>query len=247
CGSIPSDSRDFRQWTADLANHTTERGQLLDRYQNLSYDRDQLLDRYRNLNREKDQLLGQYENLNREKDQLLGRYQNLNSDRDQLLNRYQNLNHEKDQLQTRLTQTLKDVGTCPSEWKQFGGSCYFFSQSWSSWNSSRQHCLSQRAHLVVVSSRQEMVFLNKLGYRVKFWIGLSQTSSSSNWEWTDGRSPEAMYWRYGHPLTYLNRRCAVFNSFAAGSYDRTFYSWSSESCTQFLRWVCKKEAVPSDL
>uniref|UniRef100_A0A3Q1G933 C-type lectin domain-containing protein n=1 Tax=Acanthochromis polyacanthus TaxID=80966 RepID=A0A3Q1G933_9TELE len=107
-------------------------------------------------------------------------------------------------------------GTCPSEWKQFGGSCYYFSLSWSSWNSSRQQCLSQRAHLVVISSRQEMVSLSA-ETSTTFWIGLSQTSSSSNWEWTDGRSPEAMYWRYGHPLTYLNRRCAVFNSFAAGS------------------------------
>uniref|UniRef100_A0A3P8T879 C-type lectin domain-containing protein n=1 Tax=Amphiprion percula TaxID=161767 RepID=A0A3P8T879_AMPPE len=189
--------------------------------------------------------------------QLLGRYQNLNHEKDQLLGRYQNLNRERDQLQTRLTQVLKDVGedpvhkdslyillvldftaatrshlccvssgTCPSGWKQFGGSCYFFSLTRSSWNFSRQQCLGQRAHLVVISSRQEMVSLSA-ETSTSFWIGLSQTSSSSNWEWTDGRSPEA--------------------TFAAGSSSRMFYSWSSESCTQLMRWVCKKEAVPSYL
>ncbi|XP_041641383.1 killer cell lectin-like receptor subfamily B member 1 [Cheilinus undulatus] len=44
------------------------------------------------------------------------------------------------------------------------------------------------ADLVITNSQREMMFLNKFGANLKFWIGLNQASSKSNWKWTDGSS-----------------------------------------------------------
>uniref|UniRef100_A0A3B4Z9H1 C-type lectin domain-containing protein n=1 Tax=Stegastes partitus TaxID=144197 RepID=A0A3B4Z9H1_9TELE len=113
-------------------------------------------------------------------------------------------------------------GSCPGGWKKFGCRCYFLSPTQSSWSTSRQQCSNQGAELVVIRSQEEMVFLNKLGDRLKFWIGLKQTFGSFNWEWTDGRSPAT--------------------TFEEGNFRGTFLSWSRELCSQNLQWVCEKPA-----
>ncbi|XP_008297145.1 C-type lectin domain family 6 member A-like [Stegastes partitus] len=169
---------------------------------------------------------------------------NHTAERLQLLVRYQNLSHERDQLQTSLSRVLKNVGSCPGGWKKFGCRCYFLSPTQSSWSTSRQQCSNQGAELVVIRSQEEMVFLNKLGDRLKFWIGLKQTFGSFNWEWTDGRSPATTFWRNRQSLYhgYRTQRCAAFNSFEEGNFRGTFLSWSRELCSQNLQWVCEKPA-----
>uniref|UniRef100_A0A3Q3R5G0 C-type lectin domain-containing protein n=1 Tax=Monopterus albus TaxID=43700 RepID=A0A3Q3R5G0_MONAL len=118
-------------------------------------------------------------------------------------------------------------GTCPNGWRRFGCKCYYFSTTLGSWPNSKQQCSNQRADLVIINSRQEMVrlsmeFLNQLGAHLKFWIGLSQTPSQSMWVWTDGTS--------------------LGTAFQAGGFEQTVKSWSMEQCTQYLRWVCEREA-----
>uniref|UniRef100_A0A3Q0R3N8 C-type lectin domain-containing protein n=1 Tax=Amphilophus citrinellus TaxID=61819 RepID=A0A3Q0R3N8_AMPCI len=117
-------------------------------------------------------------------------------------------------------------GVCPYGWKKFGCSCYLLSPSVNTWDSSRQQCLNQGANLVIITSWEEMVsfcvFLNQLGAHLKFWIGLSKSSGGS-WTWTDGRHTGTTW------------------VFQAGQRD----SWSGETCTQYLQWVCEKETVPS--
>uniref|UniRef100_A0A3Q1H462 C-type lectin domain-containing protein n=1 Tax=Anabas testudineus TaxID=64144 RepID=A0A3Q1H462_ANATE len=77
-------------------------------------------------------------------------------------------------------------GKCPHGWKKFGCSCYSLSQERSTWQSSRQQCGGQGADLVIINSWREMLFLNRLGSHLKFWIGLSQSSSQTQWMWVDG-------------------------------------------------------------
>ncbi|XP_060904691.1 C-type lectin lectoxin-Phi1-like isoform X3 [Labrus mixtus] len=93
------------------------------------------------------------------------------------------------------------------------------------------------------------MFLNKVRAHSKFWIGLDGTSSSySSWKWADGSSLKTTYWQDGHPrisnMRYVtsNQKCAAFNSFAVGLFMRNIKSWTNESCNQFLRSVCEKEA-----
>nr|XP_020442643.1 CD209 antigen-like protein E [Monopterus albus] len=170
---------------------------------------------------------------------------NYTAEKHQLLVRYQNLTDERDQLQTSFNRVMENTGTCPNGWRRFGCKCYYFSTTLGSWPNSKQQCSNQRADLVIINSRQEMEFLNQLGAHLKFWIGLSQTPSQSMWVWTDGTSLGTAHWQNGIPIYYQHYRtqsCAAFNSFQAGGFEQTVKSWSMEQCTQYLRWVCEREA-----
>ncbi|XP_019120177.2 C-type lectin domain family 4 member C [Larimichthys crocea] len=111
-------------------------------------------------------------------------------DRDfnQLSRDLSNQTAEKDQLLVRYQNLTKKIGTCPDGWTQFGCSCYFLSTATNTWSSSRQACLMKGADLVIIDSKREMVFLNKLKAHWKFWMGLSNSPIQRKWVWTDGRS-----------------------------------------------------------
>ncbi|XP_051242130.1 C-type lectin domain family 9 member A-like [Dicentrarchus labrax] len=174
---------------------------------------------------------------------------NHTAEKDQLLVRYQNLTDERDQLQT-IHELNNKLGTCPHGWRQFGCSCYYLYTRKSTWANSRQTCLSQGADLVIIDSQEEMVFLNKLGARLKFWIGLSQSSTHrylSTWAWANGRSFVTSYWqndRLSYDYYGGGQCCAAFNSFNS---NWRIKSWSSEVCSQVLQWVCEKQAQMSFL
>ncbi|XP_069569966.1 C-type lectin domain family 6 member A-like [Brachyistius frenatus] len=123
----------------------------------------------------------------RDFNQLTRELANHTAEERQLQIRYQNLTEERDQLQDRLERATH--GSCPDGWRKFGCSCYILSASTGTWDDSRQRCLIQGAHLVIVNSWEEMVFLNELGARSKFWLGLDQSSSRNQWTWIDGSSP----------------------------------------------------------
>ncbi|XP_012708541.2 CD209 antigen-like protein C isoform X2 [Fundulus heteroclitus] len=182
--------------------------------------------------------------------QLSRNLSNQTAERNQLLMRHQNLTHERDQLDVRLKtaelhldQMSRNSVACPAGWRMFGCSCYLLSSSRSIWESSRRQCFTDGADLVTISSREEMVFLNELGAQ-KFWIGLRQMSHISGWRWTDGSSPETMYWQgqAAPESRYRTQSCAAFNSFWAHQWG-TIRSWSTELCSQQLQWVCEKKAA----
>ncbi|XP_026216043.1 CD209 antigen-like protein E [Anabas testudineus] len=165
---------------------------------------------------------------------------NHTAERLQLLVRYQNLSDERDRLQASVKKADRK---CPHGWKKFGCSCYSLSQERSTWQSSRQQCGGQGADLVIINSWREMLFLNRLGSHLKFWIGLSQSSSQTQWMWVDGSSLRTTYWQYRHPSAYSSSNCVAFNSFQGGYTAR---SWCSEHCGQYLQWVCEREAEMFD-
>ncbi|XP_030598202.1 C-type lectin domain family 10 member A-like [Archocentrus centrarchus] len=179
---------------------------------------------------------------------------NHTAEKHQLLTRNQNLTDEREQLQTslkeaavELSRTVNNIGEDPSHTDDLMDPSKEFvlmdgrSLAAAVWLQLQQ-CLNQGANLVIITSWKEMVFLNQLGAHLKFWIGLSKSSGGS-WTWTDGRHTGTTYWKY--TLSYYPSRetqeCAAFNSFHAGQRD----SWSGETCTQYLQWVCEKETVPS--
>lgn len=48
---------------------------------------------------------------------------------------------------------------CPQQWVAYRGSCYSFSTEKKDWNSSRESCRAQGAHLLVISDTWEMVMV----------------------------------------------------------------------------------------
>ncbi|XP_076001468.1 C-type lectin domain family 9 member A-like [Genypterus blacodes] len=172
------------------------------------------------------------------------------SEYQQLLLRYQNLTNERDQLQISLNVTgselermIKNTATCPDGWRKFGCSCYFLFTKHTTWGPSKEECTSKGADLVIINSKEEMMFLNNLGFPKMFWIGLISSSDGSNWTWADGSSPKVMHWKSQNTTFQHHSRgqmCAAFNRFAAGRHRLD--SWSKEHCTQDLQFICEKEA-----
>ncbi|XP_031803808.1 C-type lectin domain family 4 member G isoform X3 [Sarcophilus harrisii] len=67
---------------------------------------------------------------------------------------------------------------CPSPWKAFQGSCYFFSKIKLTWSKARDDCIQKKAHLVIINNRDEQVlkknpygsYENKSLFSVSSWI-----------------------------------------------------------------------------
>ncbi|XP_068958062.1 C-type lectin domain family 4 member G-like [Petaurus breviceps papuanus] len=73
---------------------------------------------------------------------------------------------------------------CPSPWRDFQGSCYFFSENKLPWSQARDDCVQKQAHLVIINNRDEQNFLTPteiLGY----WIGLRKVKEGVH-KWIDG-------------------------------------------------------------
>nr|XP_014354148.1 PREDICTED: C-type lectin domain family 6 member A-like [Latimeria chalumnae] len=79
---------------------------------------------------------------------------------------------------------------CPRDWLYFGGSCYFFSNNAMTWVSSKENCTSLGAHLVVITSKEEQIFIQEQlvvqKLKVVYWIGLNDMTMEGNWQWVDG-------------------------------------------------------------
>ncbi|XP_071388849.1 C-type lectin domain family 6 member A-like, partial [Centroberyx affinis] len=178
----------------------------------------------------------------RDYDQLSRDLANHTAEKQQLLASYQNLTEERGNLQSaisELNRAIKDVGSCSDGWVRFGCSCYYVSTTNTRWRHSRQNCISKGADLVIINSREEMMFLNNFGAQMKFWIGLTDPANRGDWRWTDGSQSRTTYWQPGEPRPSFRgtQSCAAFNSFHAGIFEfENFESWSSEFCDDYIQW-----------
>uniref|UniRef100_A0A3Q2DTZ0 C-type lectin domain-containing protein n=1 Tax=Cyprinodon variegatus TaxID=28743 RepID=A0A3Q2DTZ0_CYPVA len=115
--------------------------------------------------------------------------------------------------------------TCPVGWRKFGCRCYLLSSWKNTWEQSKYQCSRNGA---------DLMFLKELGDQLKFWIGLQYTTPEKGWKWVDGSSLTNSHFR--------TQGCAALNSFRLWS-----RSWSKETCSMMLHWVCEKQASPSGL
>ncbi|RVE63198.1 hypothetical protein OJAV_G00165410 [Oryzias javanicus] len=91
--------------------------------------------------------------------------------------------------------------TCPKDWIQFKGSCYFFSyfnDPWKTWDESRQFCQRKNSDLVVINNHEEQTFIkNRIEYYYDewhgYWIGLRRINN--NWIWVDNSQDTLGYWK----------------------------------------------------
>uniref|UniRef100_A0A3B5M315 C-type lectin domain-containing protein n=1 Tax=Xiphophorus couchianus TaxID=32473 RepID=A0A3B5M315_9TELE len=103
------------------------------------------------------------------------------------------------------------VGGCEAGWERYGGSCYFFSNSTSSWNDSRRSCADLGSDLVKIDSREEL--RETIKNNETFWIGLTYSKTEGSWLWPD-RSPlntrsdySEIIWFHFKKVRWYDRRC----------------------------------------
>ncbi|KAF5892648.1 C-type lectin domain family 4 member M-like isoform X2, partial [Clarias magur] len=188
-------TKESEQLHASYNNLSIERDQLQTSYYSLSIEKDQLQTSYNSLTMEKDQLQTSYNSLTMEKDQLqtsynslimetvfLSNYNNLSIEKDQIHTSCNNLTIERDQLQRDIEEIQRffKLG-----WVYFNTSVYNISTEKKNWTESKQACRERGADLVIINSREEQEFINKLLGRRVAWIGLSDREREGEWKWVD--------------------------------------------------------------
>ncbi|KAI4894043.1 hypothetical protein NFI96_021195, partial [Prochilodus magdalenae] len=139
---------------------------------------------------ERDHLQTSYTILTVERDQLQTNNSNLTVERDQLQTNNSNLTIERDQLQKdrdELKEKFSELETFINQpgLRYFNSSFYYISAKWKSWEESRQDCTERGADLVIINSREELVFIETLRGDQTAWTGLSYRNTERVWKWVD--------------------------------------------------------------
>ncbi|XP_046765497.1 C-type lectin domain family 2 member D isoform X6 [Gallus gallus] len=94
---------------------------------------------------------------------------------------------------------------CPNAWVGFQGKCYYFSDTESDWNSSREQCHRLGASLATVDTEEEMGFILQYHSPEDHWIGLHRAEGDEHWTWADGSAFSNWFeLRGGGQCVYLN-------------------------------------------
>ena len=127
---------------------------------------------------------------------------------------------------------------CPSGWKYFRGSCYFFSSTSKSWEAAKSSCADSSANLANVGSKKENDFI-AAHTESDNWIGLKEIQGNQmNWT-KDQTDSEYTAWKQGEPVYEVNRTECACLSHSSGN-------WYTVSCDNELDFVCEKGEI-SDL
>uniref|UniRef100_A0A8C8TSU0 C-type lectin domain-containing protein n=1 Tax=Peromyscus maniculatus bairdii TaxID=230844 RepID=A0A8C8TSU0_PERMB len=125
---------------------------------------------------------------------------------------------------------------CPWDWELFQGSCYLFSRTLGSWGASATSCQDLGAHLVIINSVEEQLFLKYWHIRKneRSWIGLSDHRHEGSWQWVDDTPLRLSFWQEGEPNNEGDEDCVELAE------DK----WNDRRCTANNFWVCEQPSAP---
>ncbi|XP_037054313.1 CD209 antigen-like protein E isoform X2 [Peromyscus leucopus] len=148
--------------------------------------------------------------------------------------------HSLEQIQQQLTQINASLAVlcrpCPWDWELFQGSCYLFSRTLGSWGASATSCQDLGAHLVIINSVEEQLFLKYWHIRKneRSWIGLSDHRHEGSWQWVDDTPLRLSFWQEGEPNNEGDEDCVELAE------DK----WNDRRCTANNFWVCEQPSAP---
>ncbi|XP_043834280.1 C-type lectin domain family 4 member G-like [Dromiciops gliroides] len=123
---------------------------------------------------------------------------------------------------------------CPSPWRYFQGSCYFFSKIKLTWSRARDDCVQKQAHLVIINNQYEQNFLTpteKLGY----WIGLRKVKEGVH-KWIDDTKLGYTNWNPGEPNDSRGKENCVMMLHHG--------KWNDYTCELTSdNWICEKRQI----
>ncbi|XP_073715683.1 macrophage mannose receptor 1 [Misgurnus anguillicaudatus] len=126
---------------------------------------------------------------------------------------------------------------CPAGWFRFGYYCYNVAMETKTFDDAKLTCKQTAANLVDVGSRNESAFLISLvGLRPEkyFWIGLSNTHQTEQFQWINGAKVKFTHFNVGMPDKH--RGCvAMLTGTSAGL-------WDVLACNTKQKYICKKMA-----
>ncbi|XP_063967633.1 echinoidin-like [Lytechinus pictus] len=147
---------------------------------------------------------------------------------------------------------------CPTYWSAFGQNCYRFFASNKSWEDAENSCQSYSVpslgsggtiidsvgHLVSIHSEEEQNFVSTVfrDKRLKtaptaMWLGLHDTSTEGEFEWTDGTPMDFTKWSPGQPDNWRTLEdCGQMRS------DYGNNLWNDAGCQNVPYFICKLPA-----
>ncbi|XP_077052230.1 immune-related, lectin-like receptor 4 isoform X2 [Siphateles boraxobius] len=152
----------------------------------------------------------------------------------------QDMHHWKHNLSKAL-----DDSACPKDWEYHAGKCYYFSTNTLDWNKSRDTCISDGGHLVIINSKDEQEFLMsiiKTKYKKQFWIGLTDEKKEGQWLWVDNTqlSQNIRYWSWNEPDDWKgNHREYKLGEDCVTIIPADLKSWSDAFCSKSLSRICE--------
>ncbi|XP_062243252.1 asialoglycoprotein receptor 1-like [Platichthys flesus] len=204
---------------------TGEKDTLAKSHQRLTTERDALQETFISLKKEADILRANYVSLAREKKELESSLNNVTAERDNLQG-----------LVDKMKKTMQDK-KCVNGWQKFECSCYYTSYGNRTWQKSREYCHSKGADLAIITSQNEMNFINGLfGHDTNTWIGLTDEGVEGVWKWVDGTPLTLAFWAADQPNSYqgTDQDCGEFLHRASGKGE-----WNDETCTVEQKWICE--------
>ncbi|ELK24713.1 Asialoglycoprotein receptor 2 [Myotis davidii] len=125
--------------------------------------------------------------LEKEQQELKAGYSDMLKEVQQLVKGLNSLNCQMAALKSNDSQNT----CCPINWLKHEGSCYWFSGTGKPWPEAERYCQLQNAHLVVINSREEQIFVQKHIGSSYTWMGLSDPEGA--WKWVDGTNYETNF------------------------------------------------------
>uniref|UniRef100_A0A8C1TSH4 C-type lectin domain-containing protein n=1 Tax=Cyprinus carpio TaxID=7962 RepID=A0A8C1TSH4_CYPCA len=179
---------------------------------------------------ERNQLLTHISNLTEERQQIFTNNTKVIAENEHLLNKNKILTEESEQIKNKFDKLQhgfyeQDQRTDNFKWIYYNFSFYYISSDWKSWSDSRQDCLNKQADLVIINTREEQEFLQKVVGSDYFWIGLKK---SGEWKWTDNSTLANGHWVTHYPYSYAD--CARMSS----------TGWVNGGCTYPSKWICER-------
>ncbi|XP_067468335.1 C-type lectin domain family 4 member D-like isoform X7 [Thunnus thynnus] len=164
--------------------------------------------------------------------------------------RYQTLTAKYKDLEKNFTGDSRPK--CDKDWEQYGGKCYYFSITNSSWEESRRDCQSQGGDLVKIDSRDEQTFLTKkLSDKMndaedKFWIGLTDSKKEGEWFWVDDSplNTSLSFWQKREPDNWEEENPEGEDCVRMGEKGgpEDLNCWFDKSCDKPHKSICEKQA-----
>ncbi|KAG1683683.1 C-type lectin galactose-binding isoform [Nymphon striatum] len=117
-------------------------------------------------------------------------------------------------LKQRLVPTTTPTPrTCPQNMTAIGKSCYMIGKDKLSWDDAEESCLNLGSHLVSILSFDEMEEVNsKFTINNGSWIGLSDFTDTTPWQWSSGWHVDFTNWAMDEPRAgHVESRCAAIN------------------------------------
>ncbi|XP_023820983.1 collectin-12 isoform X1 [Oryzias latipes] len=130
---------------------------------------------------------------------------------------------------------------CPTGFRRFRDSCYFFSSGSQRLNfdQAKLFCTNISSHMIIINDEEEQQYVKtsiaKKGY---FWLGLTDREEENVWKWVDGTQPDFNMWKPGQPDNWTHGH--EDGEDCAGLIHLAF--WNDFYCTDSIGYICERSA-----